>query len=95
MDNTVLSTQVADLTIERATKGAVQDTYNLLATGIVFEMPAVVFLLAFVVIRLAPGEPHLYLLRGHVHSLLGDESSAQSDYARAAAVAGEAPQTAQ
>jgi tetratricopeptide (TPR) repeat protein len=46
-------------------------------------------------IRLAPEEPHLYVLRGRVHSLLGDESSAQSDYARAAAVAGEAPQTAQ
>jgi len=39
-------------------------------------------------IRLAPEEPHLYLLRGHVHSLLGDESSARSDYARAAALAG-------
>ena len=42
-------------------------------------------------IRLAPGEPHLYILRGHVHSLLGDESSARSDYARAAALAGEGP----
>jgi tetratricopeptide (TPR) repeat protein len=46
-------------------------------------------------IRLAPEEPHLYVLRGRVHSLLGDESAAQSDYARAAAVAGEAPQTTQ
>jgi tetratricopeptide (TPR) repeat protein len=39
-------------------------------------------------IRLAPQEPHLYLLRGHVYSALGDESSAQSDYARAAALSG-------
>jgi tetratricopeptide (TPR) repeat protein len=39
-------------------------------------------------IRLAPREPHLYLLRGHVYSVLGDESSAQGDYARAAALAG-------
>ena len=42
-------------------------------------------------IRLAPAEPHLYLLRGHVHSLLGDESSARSDFARAAALAGAEP----
>jgi tetratricopeptide (TPR) repeat protein len=40
-------------------------------------------------IRLAPGEPHLYLLRGRAFSLLGDESSARSDYASAAALAGE------
>ena len=40
-------------------------------------------------IRLAPRERHLYLLRGRAYSLLGDESSAESDYARAAALAGE------
>jgi tetratricopeptide (TPR) repeat protein len=40
-------------------------------------------------IRLAPRERHLYLLRGRAYSLLGDESSAQSDYACAAALAGE------
>jgi tetratricopeptide (TPR) repeat protein len=40
-------------------------------------------------IRLAPQEPHLYLLRGHVYSILGDEISSQSDYSRAAALAGE------
>lgn len=46
-------------------------------------------------IRLAPQEPHLYLLRGHVYSLLGDESSSRSDYARAAALAGEDSLTAE
>ena len=46
-------------------------------------------------IRLAPGEAHLYLLRGHVHRLLGDESSSRSDYAQAAALAGEGPPTAE
>ena len=40
-------------------------------------------------IRLAPGERHLYLLRGRAYSQLGDEASAQSDYASAAALAGE------
>jgi Flp pilus assembly protein TadD len=40
-------------------------------------------------IRLAPTEPHLYLLRGRVYSLMGDESSARSDYASAAALSGE------
>src|ERR1035441_6030579 len=40
-------------------------------------------------IRLAPSERHLYLLRGRAYSLLGDESSARSDYASAAALAGE------
>jgi tetratricopeptide (TPR) repeat protein len=40
-------------------------------------------------IRLAPREQHLYLLRGRAYSLLGDESSARSDYASAAALAGE------
>jgi Flp pilus assembly protein TadD len=44
-------------------------------------------------IRLAPREPHLHLLRGHVYSLLGDEISSRSDHARAAALAGESPLT--
>jgi tetratricopeptide (TPR) repeat protein len=44
-------------------------------------------------IRLAPGEPHLYLLRGHVHGLLGDQTLSQSDCARAAVLAGESPLT--
>ena len=44
-------------------------------------------------IRLAPREPHLYLLRAHGYSLLGDEASSSSDCARAAALAGEAPLT--
>ena len=30
-------------------------------------------------IRLAPGEAHLYLLRGHAHSLLGHEAAAGAD----------------
>jgi tetratricopeptide (TPR) repeat protein len=30
-------------------------------------------------IRLAPGEPHLYVLRSQAHRLLGDEISAQAD----------------
>ena len=42
-------------------------------------------------IRLAPQEPHLYILRGRVYSLLGDEASAQGDYARAAELAGGGP----
>jgi Flp pilus assembly protein TadD len=37
-------------------------------------------------IRLAPREPHLYLLRGRAYSLLGDETAAQNDYAKAAAM---------
>jgi Flp pilus assembly protein TadD len=44
-------------------------------------------------IRLAPREPHLYLLRGHVYSLRGDETSSQSDYAQAAALAVPSPLT--
>jgi tetratricopeptide (TPR) repeat protein len=40
-------------------------------------------------IRLAPREPHLYMLRGQAYSLLGDEASARSDCARAAELAGE------
>lgn len=31
-------------------------------------------------IRLAPEEPHLYVLRGQAHRLLGDERSARTDY---------------
>jgi Flp pilus assembly protein TadD len=42
-------------------------------------------------IRLAPREPHLYVLRAQVYSLLGDESSARGDYARAAELAGGGP----
>jgi Tfp pilus assembly protein PilF len=41
-------------------------------------------------IRLAPGEPHLHLLRGQVHSLLGDDSSSRRDYETAAVLAGKA-----
>jgi tetratricopeptide (TPR) repeat protein len=37
-------------------------------------------------IRLAPEEPHLYWLRGQSHSMLGDDSAAQQDYAIAAAL---------
>jgi tetratricopeptide (TPR) repeat protein len=46
-------------------------------------------------IRLAPREPHLYILRGHVYGLLGDESSSRSDYLTAAALAGEGPPAAE
>ena len=46
-------------------------------------------------IRLAPQEPHLYMLRGQVYSLLGDESSARSDYAKAAELGGGSPLTAE
>ena len=46
-------------------------------------------------IRLAPGEAHLYALRGHAYSLLGDESRSRSDYARAAALSGETPSPAE
>jgi len=35
-------------------------------------------------IRLAPGEPHLYILRSHVFTLLGRGSSAQADLEAAA-----------
>jgi tetratricopeptide (TPR) repeat protein len=35
-------------------------------------------------IRLAPEEAHLYLLRAHAYSLLGDEASSRNDYASAA-----------
>lgn len=37
-------------------------------------------------IRLAPREPHLYLLRGHAYSLLGDDSSSRNDYENASAL---------
>lgn len=37
-------------------------------------------------IRLAPNESHLYELRAKVHSLLGDDRSAQRDSERAAAL---------
>lgn len=39
-------------------------------------------------IRLAPTEPHLYLLRGQAHSLLGDDLSSRNDYAKASALTG-------
>jgi tetratricopeptide (TPR) repeat protein len=42
-------------------------------------------------IRLAPGEAHLYALRGHTYSLLGDEEASSSDYARAASLSGGTP----
>jgi len=35
-------------------------------------------------IRLAPGEPHLYILRSHVFTLLGRDSSARADLEAAA-----------
>lgn len=41
-------------------------------------------------IRIEPREPHLYELRAHVHSLLGDESSSRRD-AEAAAAVGQVP----
>ena len=37
-------------------------------------------------IRLAPEEPHLYTLRGHLHGLRGEEAAAQQDYEAAAAL---------
>jgi tetratricopeptide (TPR) repeat protein len=39
-------------------------------------------------IRLAPGEPHLYTLRGHAYGLLGDEAASRMDYETAAALGG-------
>jgi tetratricopeptide (TPR) repeat protein len=41
-------------------------------------------------IRLAPDEPHLYLLRGHVFTLLGRDSSARSDLETAVRLGGDA-----
>jgi hypothetical protein len=35
-------------------------------------------------IRLAPNEPHLYVLRSHVHTLLGCGAAAQADLDTAA-----------
>jgi tetratricopeptide (TPR) repeat protein len=40
-------------------------------------------------IRLAPDEPHLYLLRGHVFTLLGRDSSARADLEAAARLGGD------
>ncbi len=37
-------------------------------------------------IRLAPGEPHLYILRSHVFTMLGRDSSARADLEAAARV---------
>jgi tetratricopeptide (TPR) repeat protein len=39
-------------------------------------------------IRLAPNEPHLYILRSHVFTLLGQESSARADLETAARLGG-------
>ena len=40
-------------------------------------------------IRLAPDEPHLYILRSHVFTLLGQESSARADLEAAARLGGD------
>ncbi len=40
-------------------------------------------------IRLAPDEPHLYILRSHVFSLLGQEASARADLEAAARLGGD------
>jgi len=40
-------------------------------------------------IRLAPDEPHLYILRSHVFTLLGRDSSARADLEAAARLGGE------
>jgi tetratricopeptide (TPR) repeat protein len=40
-------------------------------------------------IRLAPGEPHLYILRSHVFTLLGRESAARADLEAAARLGGD------
>ena len=42
-------------------------------------------------IRLAPGEPHLYILRSHVYTLLGRESAARADLDIAARLGSEYP----
>jgi tetratricopeptide (TPR) repeat protein len=42
-------------------------------------------------IKLAPEEPHLYLLRGHAHRLLGDEASCQRDFDQASFLASPHP----
>jgi len=46
-------------------------------------------------IRLAPAEPHLYILRGHVYTLLGRESEARADLDAAARLGGESPESVQ
>jgi tetratricopeptide (TPR) repeat protein len=40
-------------------------------------------------IRLAPGEPHLYILRSHVFTLLGQDSAARVDLEAAARLGGD------
>ena len=40
-------------------------------------------------IRLAPGEPHLYILRSHVFTLLGQEAAARADLEAAARLGGD------
>lgn len=45
-------------------------------------------------IRLAPNEPHLYILRGHVFALLGRESSARADLETASRLGGDTAATA-
>jgi Flp pilus assembly protein TadD len=42
-------------------------------------------------IKLAPEEPHLYVLRGHAYRLLGDEASAQRDFVQASLLASPHP----
>ena len=39
-------------------------------------------------IRLAPDEPHLYVLRSHVFGVLGDDSSARRDLETATRLGG-------
>jgi tetratricopeptide (TPR) repeat protein len=43
-------------------------------------------------IRLAPAEPHLYILRSHVYALLGRESAARDDLDTAARLARDSPE---
>ena len=43
-------------------------------------------------IRLAPNEPHLYILRSHVYTLLGRESAARADLDTAARLGHEYPE---
>lgn len=42
-------------------------------------------------IQLAPREPHLYLLRAHAHTLLGDQDSSHQDSQQASALAAPHP----
>jgi len=44
-------------------------------------------------IRLAPDEPHLYILRSHVFTLLGRDSSASADLETAARLGGHGGRT--